>query len=179
MKKDSINELFKNLENQFDVEVPNSGHQERFLSKLKQTDTIVLHETKKRFNWKPFLAIAASVVLLLSVFIGTREEEPSYELASVSPEMEQTQNFFNSVITEELEKLQVFDSPIAKSVIEDAMERITELEKEYKALKNDLRTSGNDKRVVYAMIQNFQSRIDILQTVFNQMEDIHQYQKNI
>ena len=39
-------------------------------------------------------------------------------------------------------------------------------------LKKDLVESGNDKRVIYAMITNFQNRIDLLQNVINTIEEI-------
>jgi hypothetical protein len=34
MQKDTLDELFKNLEGQFDTENPNAGHKDRFLDKL-------------------------------------------------------------------------------------------------------------------------------------------------
>ncbi len=41
-----------------------------------------------------------------------------------------------------------------------------------KVLKKDLVSSGNDKRVVYAMINNFQKRIDLLKQVIAKIEMI-------
>ena len=56
MKKDNLDTLFKNLEGQFDVEIPDAGHQARFLEKLnankqtnKQTNKQkVLHQVSKK-----------------------------------------------------------------------------------------------------------------------------------
>ena len=39
-------------------------------------------------------------------------------------------------------------------------------------MENDLLESGNDKRVIHAMIQNFQQRIDLLSEVLEQIENI-------
>ena len=44
--------------------------------------------------------------------------------------------------------------------------------------KIDLTESGKDQRVIYAMISNFQSRIDILTTVLEQIEDVKQLKTN-
>lgn len=46
------------------------------------------------------------------------------------------------------------------------------LEKNYENLKIDLKESGNDKRVIYAMISNFQSRIDLLENVLKTIENL-------
>ncbi len=35
MSKDNLDKLFENLKNEFDIEIPNLGHQQRFLDKLK------------------------------------------------------------------------------------------------------------------------------------------------
>ena len=41
-----------------------------------------------------------------------------------------------------------------------------------KILKDDLIDSGKDNRVIHAMIQNFQQRIDLLNNVLTQIENI-------
>ena len=41
-------------------------------------------------------------------------------------------------------------------------------------LKEDLTISGDDSRVIYAMISNFQSRIEVLQNVLQKIEEIKQ-----
>lgn len=180
MKKDSINDLFEELQDQFDIETPDNNHEKRFLAKLKSQDhTVVALDKKQGFNWKPFLAIAASVVLIVTLFIGNNSNNEVYDLASVSPEMEETQHFFTSTIEQELNKLDKIDSPQARVLATDAIKRIEFLEREYESLKEDLKTSENDKRVIYAMISNFQNRIDILQTVLLQIENVKNIQQQI
>ena len=43
-----------------------------------------------------------------------------------------------------------------------------------RVLTKDLSESGDDKRVIYAMISNFQNRIDVLQTVIERVDAIKQ-----
>ena len=54
----------------------------------------------------------------------------------------------------------------------DALFQIELLEQNYIKLKQDLTASGNDKRVINAMISNFQDRINILNNVLNQIEEL-------
>ena len=172
MSKNKIDNLFKSLENKFDTENPDLGHQERFFQKLKTQDSSL--NKKKKNLWKPFIGIAASVTLIITLFIVSLQQNESRDLASVSPKMEETQNFFTSAINEELNKLKEEASPIAQNLINDALKQIKILENDYTKLKVDLTNSGDDNRVIYAMISNFQNRIGILKNTLNQIEIVKQ-----
>lgn len=179
MQKDTIDNLFDNLKGEFDINKPDTGHDLRFLDKLNAT-SVVSDNSKRssRFNWKPFLAIAASLVICLSVFMTLQNEPEALDLASVSPALSETQDFFTATIENELKKLNQERSPLTESIITDALKQIQILETNYQNLKTDLTESGNDQRVIYAMITNFQNRIDILNTVLEQVETIKELKIN-
>ena len=158
MKHDNIDDLFDRLKGQFDFIEPDIGHETRFLEKL-ETKSIPLNSSRKPF-WKPFIGIAASFALILSLGIFSHESQAANDLASVSPEMQKTQDFFTL------------------SINKDALKQLAGLESEYEKLKTDLLESGKDQRVVYAMIANFQSRIDILNTVLEQIESLKELKNN-
>lgn len=179
MKKDNLENLFDELKGQFDVETPNNNHQQRFLDKLKDSDLAsteikVKSEAEKSsgFNWKPLLSIAAALVICFGVFTTLQNQPKDLDLASVSPEMSETQDFFTITIENELKKLNSERSPLTEQIISDALEQIQLLENDYKKLKTDLSESGKNQRIIYAMISNFQNRIDILNTVLEQIETI-------
>lgn len=175
MKKDNIDKLFEELHSEFDFENPNLGHQERFLSKLKNNnDTIKKRSSSQSNFWKPLLSMAATIVICFSIFSILKPSNTAKDLASVSPEMSQTQNFFTTAISEELQKLNKARTPETEKLIDDAMKQMDILDKEYESLKLDLAKSGNDKRVIYAMISNFQTRIDLLKNVMETIEHINQ-----
>ncbi|MFD2824759.1 hypothetical protein ACFS5M_13840 [Lacinutrix iliipiscaria] len=177
MNKDTLDQLFDHLQHEFDVEEPTLDHDKRFLKKLNHQE--LAYTTKPKRNiWMPFIGIAASLALLVSVFVGSQEQSNTHDLASVSPEMAETQNFFDTTIASELIKLEKESNPETKLLVADAMMQIQRLEKEYSALKVDLSESGNDKRVIYAMISNFQNRIDILQNTLKQIENVKQLKNN-
>tara|TARA_R110002050_G_scaffold233063_1_gene368730 strand:- start:13809 stop:14372 length:564 start_codon:yes stop_codon:yes gene_type:complete len=175
MSKDNIDNLFNRLENDFDLETPEVNHTQRFLDKLNNQGNQKLVNNKKSLQfWRPFISIAASIALIISLFIITQQQTETRDLASVSPEMAETEDFFIVSINDELNKLQEVSSPEAKKIIEDALDRIKTLEKDYENLKYDLNESGNDNQVIYAMISNFQNRIDILQNTLEQINIIKQ-----
>lgn len=86
--------------------------------------------------------------------------------------MEQTQSFFTTAINNEILTLKSFDSPETEALINDALRQIEILEKKYQILMVDLVDSGYDQRVIYAMINNFQKRIDLLENVITTVKEI-------
>ncbi len=179
-QKDDIDQLFERLEGSFDLQETPDGHQKRFLEKLENNDRNQASNKKEkgRSLWKP-LSIAASIVLLISAGLFFQKEEPEAEgLAGISPEMEETQSFFVTAINVELETLKSFENEDTKALIADTLERLQVLEDEYDSLKIDLVESGQDKRVIAAMISNFQNRIELLQQVIETIEEIRTLKAN-
>ncbi|MDT0691795.1 DUF4179 domain-containing protein [Salegentibacter sp. F188] len=175
MKNDNIDELFKDLN--FDNSEPEKGHRDRFSQKLQDKNPSAKKRIRGRSLWAPFTGIAAGLALL--VFLGgtlfnSEAMEKSGDLASVSPEMKQTQEFYTSLIESELKEIQEEKSPETEAIVKDALKQMEKLDTEYAKLKKDLLKSGKDNRVIYAMINNFQQRIDLLNTVLTQIEEIKQ-----
>ena len=166
--KDPLEKMFERLQDSFNTEETPLGHQQRFLEKLKAQQP-----QKKSISWWKPLSIAASVLLLIGFgFFNLVQNRETEGLAGVSSEMEKTQSFFITTINQEIETLKSFQDEDTQHLVEDALKRLEVLEQDYEKLKLDLVESGNDKRVVAAMIANFQNRIDILEQVFTTMEEV-------
>ncbi|MDJ0645183.1 MAG: hypothetical protein QNJ57_04285 [Flavobacteriaceae bacterium] len=170
--KDNLEKRFKELHGQFDLEEPNIGHFNRFEAKLNRQQ-----DQSKTIRWNPkswkWLAVAASVTLLLTLFINTPTQEAGMQLAEVSPEMEETQSFFISTIQNELESINAQRTDENKEIIDNALAHLNILEEEYNQLTIELEHSEQDKRIIYAMVSNFQQRIEVLQTLLQQLEEIN------
>ena len=170
--KDNLEKRFVELHGQFDLEEPSIGHFNRFEARLARQS---YQETTVKWNsktWK-WLAVAASVVLFVGVWFGTSDNTPGMQLADVSPEMEDTQSFFVSTITKELESINSQRDDSNKVIIDNALVHLEELEREYDQLTLELENSDQDKRIIYAMINNFQQRIEVLQNLLQQLDEIN------
>jgi hypothetical protein len=77
-----------------------------------------------------------------------------------------------------LKKITDESSPETQSLINDALKQMKILENDYESLKKDLTESNDDNRVIYAMISNFQKRIDLLKNTLEQINTVKQL-KNI
>lgn len=170
---DKLTEFIKENREAFDFHEPDSGHEKRFLARLNKPVDIEKGGSTLKMSWKPFLMVAASITLMMVLVLGTGQTNER-DLASVSPEMATTQDFFTTAIQAELQKLDSEESPEFQNLIVDALFQISLLEQEYLQLKKDLEISGNDKRVIHAMINNFQNRIDILKQVSEQIDQVKQ-----
>ena len=181
MNQDPIEELFKRNQGEFDLAQTPEGHQSRFMARLNA-------QKPKQTSWsrstiiKPIMAIAAiAIVALMITGVFNSQNTQAEGLAGVSDEMANTQEFFTMAINDQITKLKSFDSEASKEMVDDTLIQLDKLEEEYKLLAQDLAKSGNDKRVVYALIANLQSRIDLLEQMIitiEQIEIINQNQKD-
>ena len=166
MEDKDFKELFYK---KFDVAEPTIGHFDRFESRLSKQQ-----KTYNPKNWR-WLVMAASIALLFGFWFTQTQNNETLQLADVSPEMAETQNYFSSVIKSEIGKINTQKSPDNEKLIDDAFLRLENLEKQYTHLTDELKESDADKRVVFAMISNFQQRIEILQNLLTQLDEIKQF----
>jgi len=176
---DKMQEKCDEFKGQFDTEEPTIGHFERFTAKLERLDERTQGASKKTkqmaSHWK-WLSIAASILLVVGYYFSFQHtdepQEVGLELAAVSPEMEETQSFFTMTIQHELKQVNAKRTADNQVVIDDALEQLEQLEKKYTALKIELANSDYDRRIVIAMITNFQQRVEVLQALLVQLDEI-------
>lgn len=169
MSTNNMNQLFEN-QNNWDFEEPNLGHEKRFLDKLKKQQP-----KKKKFNWLP-MSIAASLLLGFGVLIFNYTNNQTEEVV-FSPQVQETHDYFSSVINNELATLKKQETPQSKALINDAMKEMESLENDYQNLKVEIAKNGENKQIVFAMITNMQTRISFIKSVLEQVEDINKINK--
>jgi hypothetical protein len=168
MNSNHLNNLFQNQSN-WDIESPDDGHEIRFLQKLEA-------QKKRKFQWKP-LVVAASLVLIASITffnLSKTNENP----VVLSPQTQETQDYFSVLIATEVKALKKQETPENKAIIEDALAELEKLELDYKNLKNDIKKTGENKQILFAMVVNMQTRLQFIQTILEQIDLINNV-KNI
>ncbi len=174
MKEDNIDSLFNELQGQFDTEEPMVGHEARFLDKLNTAQgTISINRGNPGIWWKP-LSIAASVVLLCVLGLSLININPTMEqqVADISPEVSDTRLYFTALIEQQVNELQALSNSDTEGVIAEVLGQLKKLDANYQRLEQDLINGGDANLILSAMIQNFQTRIALLQEVRNQIESI-------
>jgi septal ring factor EnvC (AmiA/AmiB activator) len=103
--------------------------------------------------------------------MGNSNVPKGIELADVSPKMEETQNFYVATIQNEIAEINTKRTASNQKIIDDAFKQLEILEADYRKLTFELKESNADKRVIYAMITNFQNRLYVLQNLMEQLEE--------
>ncbi len=149
----------------WDIEEPLAGHENRFSKKLNA------FKPKKKKNYWTAIGIAASFLLGISIlyFTSLRQEKE----VVFSPQVQETHDYFSSILTAEVSNLKKLENPATKMMIEDALLEMERLEKDYESLKLEIRKNGENKQIVFAMITNMQTRISFIKQVFEQVEQLN------
>jgi hypothetical protein len=166
----NIEQYFEKNKGKFDLKEPDAGHFERFRSKLREQDK----DSEGRGSFSYYLmAIAAVVLLVFGYWLGNYNSyDKGLELADLSPQMEETQNYYVSSIRKEMEQINTKRTDMNARIIDDAFRQLEILETNYQKLTLELKESGADKRVIHAMITNFQNRLFVLQNLMDQLEEL-------
>lgn len=165
MKKnnDQLDQLFENHQGEWDIQNPESDHQQRFSAKLKAK------RAKKYYAIR--FAAAASIVLLFGLSMFNKGGQKTNELQFASKETKQTDSIFTVLIQNELIKIKDKKSPENEKIIADALQQMKSLDSDYEKIKQELATNGESKQIIYAMISNLQTRISFLQNVLQHIEN--------
>ena len=91
----------------------------------------------------------------------------------LSPQAQETQDYFSSVIRTELTELKKQETSVSKALIKDALLEMEFLEKDYERLKLEIIKKGENKQIIYAMLTNMQTRISFIRSVLEQVETIN------
>ncbi len=161
--KDQLQEFILNSD--FDIMKPHSGHEDRFLRILNK------ESKKKKSISRKWLMVAASVIFLISFYLG-KNSGSNYSMNDIFPEMAETQQFFVSTINQELKEIEKYRNIETEVVIENTLDQIEELEDQFFDFKKDFIYIGNEKQIIQGMIDNYQQRLQILENLLSQLKSI-------
>ena len=165
-----------------------SGHEDRFLEKMKQMEAQSVK--KQGSNWWK-IAAAAVVLIGLSYFgfkqlqgeqIGTElveqttipdtetEMTPQFTMGDLSPDLKKIEDFYLNGINVQLASLEENDEN--KELIDGYMERLAELDQEYKVLNIELNKVGPTEATITALIDNLKLRLELLFKLKNKLKEL-------
>ena len=176
-----IRNLFENEPNNDHVKM-SEGHEERFLEKLEKE----LPKQQKSSNRFGFLNIAASVIVLLGLSYGAYQfyqisanPEDSTEIANttiktlgdVSPDLKKVEDYYLASINLELSKVRL--TPENKELFDGYIERLKELNDEYKRLTQELNDNGPNEATLDALIENLKYRLKLVMRLKEKLQEFN------
>ena len=185
--RDNIEELIsKHLEELNETE-PREGHFERFEAKLKN------QQKKRRFTFNTVWKVAAAVVFVLlavnqaTIYFSSdgqglihRKNDSNITLASISPEYKEVEFYYNNAIHVGLNQWNQLKSEGAVSEDEQKLMdgELKEFDKLHQSLQTDLAANPNDERVINAMLEYYQSKLNVINMIVDKLKEVKQLKES-
>jgi cytochrome c-type biogenesis protein CcmH/NrfG len=172
-----LEDLIQSNRDKFNDLEPDEGHFERFQEKLSRH-----HRQNRRFPWGVFLKAAAVAILVvlsgLWIYENVGDKESSRQLAleQVSPEVREAHFYYTSLMEEKYERIRQFDFK-NEDQKEMLLQELREMDAIYSNIRDDLRANPNDSRVVSALIRHYQMKLEVMNQILNQLENINTQQQ--
>ena len=154
-----------------------ANHRSKFELRLQKE----VHRQKSSKGIYYWLQIAATIVLMLSVGLGYYSSNTSgpidpqtkdISLGSLSPELKSIESYYVNSINYEISQLDLNENN--KEILDGYLSKINELTTEYKSLTAELNKKGVNDRIINALINNLQLRLQLLQRMKKQLNELKQ-----
>lgn len=176
----NIEEIIRSNKDFFDEEEPLNGHMERFSRKLEMR---FAKQPVKR-SIVPYLLKAAVVTLLVtlsSLWTYDHFLRPSRNrmtLSQVSPQYREVESYYVhqvNIMENELVKTDLKNNPEQKEML---LKEMKGMDSVYVQLQKELKANPNDERIINAMIEHYQTKLDVMTYIVNQLKEIRNENKN-
>ncbi len=164
--KDFFEKSKPEIQQEFDLP---KEHEKRFLQKLKS------ESSRNKFSlnyWK--VAAVLIPVFMLSIYFtmefNSKPKQADVNLAEYSSELSEAENYFAYTIKEKVKEVKALKNPENKLMVENSLNKLDSLQKNYNQLLIDLKQSGGNPQVIKSVMMNLQLQIEVLESVFNQIE---------
>lgn len=170
---DELKKLIEQNRQVFDSAEPSEGHFDKFEKMLMESK-----QTKSRsMVWPTLLKVASIAVLMVLSGLYVTEHfflnnEPV--LANTKSEFNEAQQYYIHLVDQrigDIEKMEGFLSSEQKEMLVNEM---SEMDAMYKKLQKDYKAMPNDPRIIQAMLQHYQMKMDILNRIVNDLENVQQ-----
>lgn len=174
-ERDEIEQLIMAHRSNFDTAELPQGHLERFQRRLEQERRV-----KPLFQGRIWKVAAAVIFLFLAgnqarIWLVPEKETPT-TLAALSPEYAEVEFYYTRAIQSGMEHLSYLTGSGVISAQDNAImqEEFREFETRYKTLQEELQANPYDERVINAMIEYYQARLQVINMVLSKLEEVRQ-----
>jgi hypothetical protein len=176
----NIEEIIRENRNAFEHKEPIDGHLDRFSWKLEKR----LHSNATKRSIVPYLLRAAVVTILVTLsslwtwdhFI--RPDKSTMALGDVSPQYKEVENYYVhqvNLMEGELQTVDFGTNPEQKELLQ---KELKSMDSTYIQLQKELKANPNDDRIINAMIEHYQTKVEVLSYILNQLKAIRNENHN-
>ena len=166
-ENDELEQLLQGAAKACEEVMPDDGHKTRFSERLD-----AIHQVGagyKRKIW--YRAAVVTVLLSISAVLSFQlmQSEPINTTVGLPDEVKKEQFYLETIVETAMSKIEAERNENTQTIIEEAFSQLKLLEEEQKRLEEELK-EHYDKRIVKALMDNFQFRIRLLENVMEQIE---------
>jgi len=176
----NIEEIIRSNRHVLDNSEPEAGHFERFSVKLELRRQA---RTVKR-SIVPYLLRAAVVTLLVTLsslwtwdhFI--RPESTRMTLGQVSPQYREVENYYIhqvGMMEDEIVNTEIQNNPEQKDLL---ISELKSMDSVYVSLQKELKANPDDERIISAMIEHYQTKLEVMTYIVDQLRTIKENNTN-
>jgi hypothetical protein len=170
----TIEDIIRNNRDLFEDREPSEGHFDRFSVKLE----IRHQKMASRRSIVPYLLRAAVVTLLITLsslwtwdhFI--RPGSSRMTLGQVSPQYKEVENYYIHQVSLMEGEIVNLDPSQNKEQKEMLMNEMKSMDSTYVSLQKELKANPNDERIINAMIEHYQTKLEVMTYIVNQLKGI-------
>ncbi|MDP3434197.1 MAG: hypothetical protein Q8T04_14710 [Bacteroidota bacterium] len=178
--KDELEKLITNNRHAIQDDEPLEGHFERFEARLQKAS-----KPTRIINFRPILKIAAIVVFVLLAGNQARmwflpEKEETFTLGSISEEYREVEFYYTNAIEMGMNQWEKLSNDGLVSEPEQQMmqKEQNDFDLMYQKLQDELKANPNDERVINAMLEYYQARMNIITLIINKLQEVKQQNNN-
>jgi len=163
-----LEKYIMNKRSEFDSDMPDPGHFERFNEKLSGRVPV------RRINVRHALQMAASVAIIVASgwIIIDKSTSGDKVARSESPAMTiEAEDYYIHQVSNKYEQIEgfAFESEHEKTIL---LKELKEMDIYHQKLMDDLKANPSDQRVVNAMISHYQMKLEIMDQIIRQLNQI-------
>ncbi len=173
---DELERLILNNRHTLQDEEPAEGHFERFEVRLQQAK-----KPGRKVYLQYTLKIAAIVIFALLAVNQARiyffpEKKETLTLGSISPEYREVEFYYTNAIQlgmSQWEKLRK-EGLVSETEQQMMQKEQQEFDQMYQKLLEDLKANPDDERVINAMLEYYEARMNVISLVINKLKEVKQ-----
>lgn len=172
---DKLEQFIRDNRDMFYTEEPNEGHEQRFETRLNRAarrNRIQLIYRVSRVAAVGLILIVSSIWVYNQV---SQEHNRTIRLGEVNSELAEVEFYFTHSINKTTSQIKELQEPVPEEYKEAYLNEMEAMDSVYQKLQEDLGANPGEDRIIKAMIQYYQTKLDAAQRILNQLLQIQEF----
>lgn len=175
---DRLEQTIKENRDLLDHAEPSAGHFDRFRSKLD-------NQKPRNRMWVTYLK-AASIGLLVTLstlwvyenLVSRSASGKGISLGEVSPEYREVEIYYTKMVESKYDEIDHFVFPEDTVQKEILKKELSDMDRIYKNLQKELQDNPTNERLIHAMIDHYELKIDVMNQILEQLKQLNNLELN-